>query len=220
MIYYLIMHSDSKSTVQKKRTRTFIEEARRSQIIEATIDVLAEHGYINTSFSRIAKRANISASLIPYHFKNKEELTREVFASINHSRFLHAQEKVAQVSSARDKLRVALESDLTNMGTHPERWQAAAEILFSYRNEKGSMIYNGSTEDPSTTILRQILETGQKNGEFGTFDLESLVLIIDAARGTFLAKLSLQPELDLEIFTNTLVDLVLRTIKKENNDEK
>lgn len=61
---------------------TFIEAARRAQIVDATISVVAENGYKAASFARIAKRASISPGLITYHFDKKEELMRAVLETV------------------------------------------------------------------------------------------------------------------------------------------
>ncbi|MEQ6854825.1 TetR family transcriptional regulator [Lysinibacillus capsici] len=47
---------------------TFIQEARKQQIIEATIATLDDIGYVKASLAQIAKRASISTALISYHF--------------------------------------------------------------------------------------------------------------------------------------------------------
>src|SRR6202453_4771003 len=47
--------------------RTFIETARRAQIVAAAIDTIAELGYAQASFARIADRVGISRGLISYH---------------------------------------------------------------------------------------------------------------------------------------------------------
>ncbi|HSW81513.1 MAG TPA: TetR family transcriptional regulator, partial [Candidatus Saccharimonas sp.] len=117
------------------QNKSFIEQARRAQIIEATISVLAQNGYVNTSFAKIGKQAGISASLISYHFKNKEELTEEVYKSILQGRAAHVGAKIAAAQTASDKLRAAIESDLFYMGTQPELFQALVEILFVARSK-------------------------------------------------------------------------------------
>ena len=61
---------------------SFIEAARRTQIIDATISVVAENGYTAASFARIAKRASISPGLITYHFEKKEALMRAVLETV------------------------------------------------------------------------------------------------------------------------------------------
>ena len=58
--------------------RTFIETARRAQIVAAAIDTIAEVGYARASLVRIASRIGISRGLISYHFAGKDELIKEV----------------------------------------------------------------------------------------------------------------------------------------------
>ena len=58
--------------------RTFIETARRAQIVAAAIDTIAEEGYPGASFARIAERLGISRGLISYHFAGKDDLIKQV----------------------------------------------------------------------------------------------------------------------------------------------
>ena len=50
------MHSGSALAVPRKKP-SFIEQARRRQIIDAAIDTIAAVGYANASFARIAAQA-------------------------------------------------------------------------------------------------------------------------------------------------------------------
>ncbi|MEV7908062.1 TetR family transcriptional regulator, partial [Streptomyces anulatus] len=50
-----------------QNTKSFIERARRAQIIASAIEVIAEHGFANASLARIAKHAGISKGVISYH---------------------------------------------------------------------------------------------------------------------------------------------------------
>ena len=211
------MHSKNSSDSQEPE-RSFIEKARRAQIVEATIDVLADYGYINLSFSRIAKRAKISPSLISYHFKDKNELLHEVLTTISIDRIQHTQIAVDAVTTATDKLRVAIEADLAYMGTHPKRFPAIVEISFNSRDANGRITYMAEEgevpkADPATTFLEDIMRAGQKSGEFGEFDVEFAALVIDAARDNFLALLPLRPDSDLEQFSNNLVETALMIVK-------
>jgi AcrR family transcriptional regulator len=213
------MHSKNSPSDQSKPERSFIEQARRAQIVEATIEVLADYGYINLSFSRIAKHAKISPSLISYHFKDKKELLYEVLTSISMDRIQHVQPVIDAAPTATDKLRVAIEADLAHMGTHPKRFPAIVEISFNSRDANGRITYMADESDeprtdPATKLLEDIMRDGQKNGEFGDFDVEHAALIIDAARDNFLALLPLRPDSDLERFSNNLVGTALMIVKK------
>lgn len=198
--------------------RTFIEDARRTQIIEATIEVLADYGYANLSFARIAKHASISPSLISYHFKDKQELLDEVTAAIAGKRIEHSLQSIAALTTATDKLRAALEADLAYMGTHPKHFQALVEVTFNSRNTSGKIVYSGDEDDPMQAMLCNILESGQKSGEFAKFDAYNAALIIDGGRNTFLAQLPLRPSFHLEHFTKSIVEVALLIAKKGTHE--
>lgn len=196
--------------------KSFVEQARRAQIVEATISALAEHGYMNTSFSKIAKQAGISASLISYHFKNKEELTEEVYKSIIQGRAAHVGTKIDAATTASDKLRAALEADLAYMGTRPELFQALLEILFVARSKIDAASHRGDDIHAGFIPIADILKAGQASGEFGNFDAFNMAIIIDSARDGFLGQLAGHPEFDLEEFSRTLIATIFAIIKKGN----
>jgi len=52
-------------------------DARRAQVIEATIETLAERGYARTTLTDVARRAGISHGLVLFHFASKEGLLTE-----------------------------------------------------------------------------------------------------------------------------------------------
>ncbi|MFB4319859.1 TetR/AcrR family transcriptional regulator [Actinomadura sp. 21ATH] len=54
------------------RPLSFIERKRREQLIEATIALVAEHGYAATSLARIAQAAGITKGAVLYHFPSKD----------------------------------------------------------------------------------------------------------------------------------------------------
>lgn len=65
---------DAKEDAQpRKRPR----EARRVQLIEATIETLANRGYARTTLTEVANHAGLSHGLVNFHFKTKEKLLAE-----------------------------------------------------------------------------------------------------------------------------------------------
>ncbi|CAM4303409.1 TetR family transcriptional regulator [Nocardiopsis rhodophaea] len=65
-----------------QQERSFIEKARRAQIIEAAVAVIAEVGFAKASLARIAQHAGISKGVISYHFAGKDELIEQVVEQI------------------------------------------------------------------------------------------------------------------------------------------
>ncbi|HJN91398.1 MAG TPA: TetR/AcrR family transcriptional regulator [Dehalococcoidia bacterium] len=58
--------------------RTEVAGRRRSQLIEATIEVMARKGWQHTSISEVTKEAGVSRGLASYHFKDKADLLSAV----------------------------------------------------------------------------------------------------------------------------------------------
>jgi TetR/AcrR family transcriptional repressor of bet genes len=52
-------------------------EARRSQLIEATIETIAARGYSRTTLTEVARTAGLSHGLVLFHFETKEKLLAE-----------------------------------------------------------------------------------------------------------------------------------------------
>lgn len=55
-------------------TRVERKEATRVQLIEATIEAIAEGGLADLTLARITERANVSRGLVNFHFETKEQL--------------------------------------------------------------------------------------------------------------------------------------------------
>ena len=51
-----------------------IEDTRRRQLVEVTIDSLAELGYVGTTLAQIATRAGVSPGLVAHYFGDKDGL--------------------------------------------------------------------------------------------------------------------------------------------------
>ncbi|HEU5121846.1 MAG TPA: TetR family transcriptional regulator [Candidatus Saccharimonadales bacterium] len=207
------MHSEKSKDIQDKRS--FIEEARRAQIIEAAIAVLSEVGYAKASLAKIAAKAGISTSLTLYHFKDRRALMLEVMGTIDHAWMTYINEKLHSATTARERLRVYIEASLAFMGTRPQHFAAMIELTFNGRDLYGGYEAFANEEDPSLLRIRQILEEGQQNGEFMNFDSTMMALMIRGAIDQFLGYVTMQYSFDLETYTNHVITTFERVIVKE-----
>ncbi len=57
--------------------RSDIKHLRREQLIEATIDTIAKHGFRKTTLSQVAMRAKLSQGIVNFYFKSKDGLLLE-----------------------------------------------------------------------------------------------------------------------------------------------
>lgn len=62
---------------QAAQPRKLSRAARRMQLIEATIETIAERGYARTTLTDVANRAGLSHGLVNFHFETKEKLLTE-----------------------------------------------------------------------------------------------------------------------------------------------
>jgi AcrR family transcriptional regulator len=57
-------------------------EAPRQRILDAALELLAEHGYEGMSLQQVADRVGLHKSSLFHHFKSKEELAAEVYRGL------------------------------------------------------------------------------------------------------------------------------------------
>jgi TetR/AcrR family transcriptional repressor of bet genes len=62
--------------------RTMSREARRGQLIEATIATLAARGFARTTLTEVARTAGLSHGLVLFHFESKERLLAETLSAL------------------------------------------------------------------------------------------------------------------------------------------
>lgn len=95
------------SAARKVDLRKVRGEDTRAQILEAARDVLAEHGYANTSTRAIAERARVRLSLVHYHFGGKQQLLAAVLDRENERLLARQRDLFAAPVPLADKWRTA-----------------------------------------------------------------------------------------------------------------
>jgi TetR/AcrR family transcriptional regulator, transcriptional repressor of bet genes len=198
------MHSVKNIDDQKKQKRSFIEEARRVQIINAAIDVIAELGASQASLAKIADKASISTSLILYHFKDKEELMAAVLASIIADWEEPAAKAMALHTSPSAKLRSYIEARLVYIGTRPKQSIAMINLLFAVRPSDNTQAYRTEEQGFELDDIAVLLKEGQEKGEFKSFNIDHMAMMIRSTIDQFLGY-SQVPGIDLEQYVKDLL---------------
>jgi TetR/AcrR family transcriptional repressor of bet genes len=87
-------------------------EQRRTEIVNALLASMAEHGYEKATIQIIAKKANLSPGLLHYHFKTKNEILLalvKTLADLSRARYF---EFSKNATSAEDKLQAYINARL------------------------------------------------------------------------------------------------------------
>ncbi len=188
--------------------QSFITEARRAQIIDAAITTLDEIGYVNASLAQIARRAGISTALISYHFNDKSDLMNQTLMALLADSTSYVTERLKAGKTAREKLRIFIESRLAYQGTHPRHNTALVEIVFNARTPENVPYYKlaDDEDDPVTYALEQLLSEGQAGGEFREFDVHIMANAVQGAIGEYPLNPNLASRVDLESYCAGLVE--------------
>ncbi len=89
------------------------EEFRRRQLIEVTVDSLAELGYVGTTLSQIAGRAGVSPGLVAHYFGDKDGLLDAAFRSLARRVGDQVRERLRQVSTPRGRIQAVIDANLS-----------------------------------------------------------------------------------------------------------
>jgi AcrR family transcriptional regulator len=186
------------SPIGHEAGRTFIETARRAQIVAAAIDTIAEVGYGQASLARIAGAAGTSKGVIIYHFGGKDELIRELVAEVVARVVAYMQPRIEAEPAGAGKLRAYIESNLAFMSENRNEVVAIFEIALSARASDGSPLYDFSIRDAGVAALERMLAYFQGIGEFRAgFDPHVMAMAIRAAINAMPSQLARDPALDV-----------------------
>jgi AcrR family transcriptional regulator len=197
-----------------QKNLTFIEAARRAQIVTAAIDTIAEVGYGRASLARIAERAGTSKGVISYHFASKDDLIREIAAEVLAKGEAYMLPRILAESSGPGMLRAYIESNLAFMREHRNHLVAVLEIFFNARGEDGRPLFDQKSLDYVVMSLEQLLAHFQAAGDFrADFDPQVMALAIRGAIDQVPPRLARYPDLDVDRYARelaTLFDLATR----------
>jgi len=181
-------------------SRSLAAMARRAQIVEATIGVIAEVGYAQTTYSRIAQRAGLSSTrLISYHFGSRDELMEQVLVEVGASAQQAIAERVRVEEAATGRLRARIEAQLRWIAAYPASVRALYEISMNARDIDGGQRYGPElTAEANVYELDPILTSGQETGEFREFDVRLMALTIKSGIDAAISRMFVAPRLTVE----------------------
>lgn len=176
---------------------------RRAQIVAATIQVVADEGYGQASFARIAERAGLSSTrLISYHFAGKAELVSAVVEHVVDAIGDEVGRRVRQERSAAGRLRAYIAGVVDFTDGHRAEMRTLLQILVS-----GALPPGAGADEAVPGHLVAILRQGQADGEFREFDPMVMALAVQRSVEALPFALQGDPDLDCPAFAAELVTL-------------
>ncbi|MFC7725327.1 TetR/AcrR family transcriptional regulator [Nocardioides sp. GCM10028917] len=188
--------------------RSTAATARRAQILEATIEVIAEEGFARASFARIRERAGLSSTrLISYHFAGKAELVAALVEHVVAGIGEHVGARVMAAETPGERLRAYIEGVVGYADAHRAPMSALLQVVVS------GAWGDGRPAPSDVSHLERILAGGQRTGEMRAFDTHVMASTIQRAVEAVPFQLEADADLDCTAYAAELVELFDRATR-------
>jgi AcrR family transcriptional regulator len=138
---------------------------RRNEILETTCEVVIERGFAGTRIADVAKRLEVSSSLIHYHFDSKEQLLAEAFDYYANKDVAEMEGEIENAPTALGKLERVIQNYVPE-GSDDVEWMlwidGWGEALRNPMMKKISQ----QLDEQSIELLARIIRNGVESGEF------------------------------------------------------
>lgn len=192
--------------MRSEGTKTFTEQARRRQIIDGALEVIAERGYPQASLARIAEHIGIAKSAVLYHFTSKSEVVEAVFTEIFTRGAAVIVPAVNAETTAAARLSAYIRANIAFVAANRSAAVTMLELISGYRDADGLRVDQAAAkavrEHPPTGELAAldpltIFTEGVNNGEFR--DLSPLLMknILRGALDSAAQEYARDPEYDV-----------------------
>ena len=199
------------------QNRSFVEAARRAQIIDCAIDTIAEVGFAKASVDQIARRVGVSKGVITYHFPSKEEIVDAVIEKVVGAGRTHMEPRIMAETSAAGRLRAYIESDLEFIDAYRKPLLALVEIAMSARRADGSLVIGPEALVRRVASLEELLRAGQRSGEFRRFNTRAMALTIIQAIDGVPRLLAREPNLDVKLYATELATVFALATRRQSS---
>src|SRR5690606_31154013 len=98
-----------------------MEPIRRRQLIDATVAAIHEHGFADTTVSRISALAGVSSGIVHHYFGGKDDLLEATLRAIAAELRRDTTDRLARACNPRERIDAVIDSNLD-----PERFTPTA----------------------------------------------------------------------------------------------
>ncbi len=134
---------------------------RRRQLVDVTIDSLAEVGFVGTTLAQIAARADVSPGLVAHYFDDKDGLLEAAFRALARRVGLQVRSRLRLVGTPRGRIQAIIDANLA-----PEEfdqrtgsaWLAFwGQVLHAERLKRIQSVYQRRTLGNLRNTLRKLV---------------------------------------------------------------
>jgi TetR/AcrR family transcriptional regulator, fatty acid metabolism regulator protein len=198
------------SAAPPARKRSFIEEARRTQILDATLTLFAERGYNETSLSDIASAVGVSKGVVSYHFDGKTELGSEALRHMLRRYGEYVRERLAQKTSLRDKLLELPAACIDFVARNPSDYLVYLDTIGSFGTATERQKFMAWADAGMRGLICELLGQAQQSREIPRFPAQPLADVVQAAVDGLTEQAAVAPgSVDLEASKRVLQQMLV-----------
>jgi AcrR family transcriptional regulator len=196
--------------------RRTLSDARRRQILQAAVHVIADRGLCDTRIQDVAERAGTSSALVIYYFKEgKGQLLREALTYAEGHFYQETANALAELASARERLvRLVQLSCALGDGSQTLRddWVLWLDLWARAPRDPDVAREREALDRRWRQTIVDIVRQGQAAGEFAPVDADDFALRLAA----LIDGLAIQVMLgDPEVPAERMFDLCMATCARE-----
>jgi AcrR family transcriptional regulator len=187
---------------------TLTERARRAQLIEATIDLVARHGYAGTSLARIAEAAAISKAAVLYHFASKDAVVRAAYESVLEGLTEQVGAAVEAESGA-----AAVEAYIRSITSYLTRNPAHTRMIVEAMGEAPTVEDTPAAPSRQQSVAALIAAARDAGDYRADIDPETTAVIMNGALDAIVSQRLTDPAFDSAAAAEYLIDLLRRSLR-------
>ena len=160
--------------------RTMSREARRAQIIEATIRTLAARGLARATLTEVARTAGLSHGLVLFHFDSKEGLLAETLSAMAEEYRQNWQTALAAAGpSPAEQLAALIEADFAPAICTPDRLAAWCAFWGEAKSRPTYQALCGARDEAYQQVFVDLCTVLKSEGDYA-FEPKALALALSA----------------------------------------
>jgi AcrR family transcriptional regulator len=184
-----------------RESPTFIEQARRQQLVGVTISLLAEHGFAGTSLGRIAAAAGLSKAAVLYHFTTKDAVVSAAYDAVVEELVTAVGEAVA-VADPAERPSAYLLTMIGHLVDRPEHAHVMIEALAGQRPPASAAATQ--PEQRWRPVVELVQGAREARGLPPIDDARTVAIAVGGAIDAVVAEKLLDPAYDTELAVETL----------------
>lgn len=204
------------STTDAVEAGTFTQLKRREQLVDCTIDAIAELGFSRASVAEVARRAGVSKGVVTYHFAAKDDLIEAVIRHVLSSMDEYVRPRLHAAEPGKYPEKFIAPYITTWAGyyrTHAREVLALVRIYNGFRDASGRPSRAFDVRADEIAIVEQVLRAGQAKGLLGAFSARVVAASMKALLDDLLIQFAEDPDLDLDAYAAELVTLFERATR-------